>query len=262
MRIERPRDALLVVDLQHDFLPGGALAVREGDAVVAPLARLAPAFATVVATQDFHPGGHVSFASAHPGKKAFETIALPSGTQELWPDHCVQGTRGAALHPGLPDAALEFTLPYRRAVAAVVRKWRPEVILAPLYEDAHPDHVVAGRLAESAFFEARLRKIAEGEDPWYTRLLFFYPCRTYRHPTLVVDVSEVYPIKLRAMNAHRSQAPSRAFRAAGYNDVFASVEVRDRFFGGLIGRPYGEGLVATGPLPVTATDQLFFKGCP
>jgi len=163
---------------------------------------------------------------------------------------------------GLPDAALEFTLPCRRAVAAAVRRWRPEVILAPLPEDAHPDHVVAGRLAESAFFEARLRKIADGEEPWYTRLLFFYPCRTYRHPTLVVDVTDVYAVKLRAMNAHRSQAPSRSFRAAGYNDVFSSVQVRDRFFGGLIGRPYGEGLVATGPLPVTATDQLFFKGCP
>jgi N-acetylglucosamine malate deacetylase 1 len=163
---------------------------------------------------------------------------------------------------GLPDAALEFTLPYRRAVAAAVRRWRPEVILAPLPEDAHPDHVVAGKLAESAFFEARLRKIADGEEPWFTRLLFFYPCRTYRHPTLVVDVSDVYAVKLRAMNAHRSQAPSRSFRAAGYNDVFSSVQVRDRFFGGLIGRPYGEGLVATGPLPVTATDQLFFKGCP
>jgi len=163
---------------------------------------------------------------------------------------------------GLPDAGLEFTLPYRRAVAAAVRRWRPEVILAPLPEDAHPDHVVAGRLAESAFFEARLRKIADGEEPWYTRLLFFYPCRTYRHPTLVVDVTDVYAIKLRAMNAHRSQAPSRSFRAAGYNDVFSSVQVRDRFFGALIGRPYGEGLVATGPLPVTATDQLFFKGCP
>lgn len=110
MRIERPRDALLVVDLQHDFLPGGALAVQEGDEVVAPIARLAPAFETVVATQDFHPSGHVSFASAHPGKKAFETIALPSGTQELWPDHCVQGTPGAALHPGLPDRALTLLL--------------------------------------------------------------------------------------------------------------------------------------------------------
>ncbi len=110
MRIERPRDALLVVDLQHDFLPGGALAVREGDQVVAPIARLVPAFETVVATQDFHPRGHVSFASAHPGKDPFETVALPFGTQELWPDHCVQGTRGAELHPGLPDRAITLLL--------------------------------------------------------------------------------------------------------------------------------------------------------
>jgi bacillithiol biosynthesis deacetylase BshB1 len=163
---------------------------------------------------------------------------------------------------GLPDAALEFTLPYRRAVAAVVRKYRPEVILAPLYEDAHPDHVVAGRLAEAAFFEARLRKIADGEEPWFTRLLFFYPCRTYRHPTLVVDVTEVYDVKRRAIAAHRSQAPSRSFRAAGFTEVLSALEVRDRFYGQLIGRPYGEGLVATVPLPVTATDQLFFTGCP
>jgi nicotinamidase/pyrazinamidase len=110
MRIDRDRDALVVVDLQHDFLPGGALAVVEGDAVVSPIARLAPAFATVVATQDFHPEGHVSFASAHPGRKPFETVALPQGPQELWPDHCVRGTRGAALHPDLPDAAITLLL--------------------------------------------------------------------------------------------------------------------------------------------------------
>jgi nicotinamidase/pyrazinamidase len=110
MRIDRDRDALLVVDLQNDFLPGGALAVPEGDAVVAPIAALAPAFATVVATQDWHPPGHVSFASAHPGKKPLETLVLPHGPQELWPDHCVQGTRGAALHPGVPDAAITLLL--------------------------------------------------------------------------------------------------------------------------------------------------------
>jgi nicotinamidase/pyrazinamidase len=110
MRIDRQRDALLVVDLQIDFLPGGALAVPEGDAVVAPVAALAPAFATVVATQDWHPPGHVSFASAHPGRRPFETVKLPQGPQELWPDHCVRGTRGAALHPGLPDAALTLLL--------------------------------------------------------------------------------------------------------------------------------------------------------
>ncbi len=110
MRLERISDALLVVDLQHDFLPGGALAVGHGDEVVAPIAALAPAFETVVATQDWHPPGHVSFASAHPGRRPFETLALPQGPQELWPDHCVRGTRGAALHPALPDHALTLVL--------------------------------------------------------------------------------------------------------------------------------------------------------
>jgi nicotinamidase/pyrazinamidase len=110
MRIDRERDALVVVDLQHDFLPGGALAVAEGDRIVAPVARLAPAFTTVVATQDFHPPGHVSFASSHPGRRPFETVELAQGPQELWPDHCVKGTRGAELHPGFPDAAATLLL--------------------------------------------------------------------------------------------------------------------------------------------------------
>jgi nicotinamidase/pyrazinamidase len=110
MRIDRRSDALLVVDLQHDFLPGGALGVGGGDELVEPIAALAGSFDTVVATQDWHPPGHVSFASAHPGRRAFETAALPQGPQELWPDHCVRGTRGAALHPALPDAALTLVL--------------------------------------------------------------------------------------------------------------------------------------------------------
>jgi nicotinamidase/pyrazinamidase len=110
MRIDRHRDALLVVDLQHDFLPGGALGVGGGDEVVGPIAALAPSFRTVVATQDWHPPGHVSFASAHPGKRPFDTVALRQGTQELWPDHCVRGSAGAALHPALPDAALSLII--------------------------------------------------------------------------------------------------------------------------------------------------------
>lgn len=104
-------EALLVVDLQHDFLPGGALAVAGGDEIVAPIAELARRFRTVVATQDFHPPGHVSFASAHPGARLYQTIGLDSGrTQVLWPDHCVAGTRGAALAPELPDEALTLIL--------------------------------------------------------------------------------------------------------------------------------------------------------
>jgi nicotinamidase/pyrazinamidase len=110
MRIDHQRDALLVVDLQHDFLPGGPLAVGKGHEVIAPISSVAQAFRTVVATQDFHPPGHVSFASAHPGRRPYEQLDLPSGAQELWPDHCVRGTRGAQLHPGLPDHALTLLL--------------------------------------------------------------------------------------------------------------------------------------------------------
>jgi nicotinamidase/pyrazinamidase len=107
-------EALLVVDLQHDFLPGGALAVPGGDEIVELIAALAGRFRTVIATQDFHPPGHVSFASAHPGARPFEAVELPAGagrrTQMLWPDHCVIGTPGAALVAGLPDRDLTLIL--------------------------------------------------------------------------------------------------------------------------------------------------------
>jgi len=92
---------LVVVDVQNDFMPGGALAVPRGDEVVPVINRLAARFENVVLTQDWHPRGHISFASSHPGKKPFETVELSYGTQVLWPDHCVQGTAGAALHSEL-----------------------------------------------------------------------------------------------------------------------------------------------------------------
>jgi nicotinamidase/pyrazinamidase len=97
----RANDALIVVDMQYDFMPGGALPVAEGDAIVPLVNRLASRFATVVLTQDWHPPGHASFASSHPGAKPFETIRLAYGEQVLWPDHCVQKSRGAELHRGL-----------------------------------------------------------------------------------------------------------------------------------------------------------------
>jgi len=103
------RDAcLIVVDVQNDFMPGGALAVPRGDEVVPLINRLAARFENVVLTQDWHPRGQISFASSHPGKKPFETIRLPYGDQVLWPDHCVQGTPGAAFHAALavPHAQL------------------------------------------------------------------------------------------------------------------------------------------------------------
>ena len=112
------QDVLLVVDVQNGFMPGGHLAVGGGDEVVPVINRLARAFEHVVLTQDWHTPGHISFASSHPGKKPFETIALPYGTQVLWPDHCVQGTPDADLHPGLriPHAELVIRKGYRRHI--------------------------------------------------------------------------------------------------------------------------------------------------
>ena len=95
------RTVLLVVDVQNDFCPGGSLAVRDGDAVVPIVNALGRRFRHVVLTQDWHPAGHASFASSHPGRKPFETTELAYGPQVLWPDHCVQGTAGAAFHAGL-----------------------------------------------------------------------------------------------------------------------------------------------------------------
>jgi nicotinamidase/pyrazinamidase len=97
----QPDDLLLVIDVQNDFCPGGALAVGEGDAVVPVINRLAERFDHLVLTQDWHPAGHSSFASSHPDSSPFETIAMPYGPQTLWPDHCIQGTPGAAFHPRL-----------------------------------------------------------------------------------------------------------------------------------------------------------------
>ncbi|AJP57755.1 nicotinamidase [Pandoraea vervacti] len=94
-------EVLLVIDVQNDFMPGGALAVPHGDEVVGPINALASGFAHVVVTQDWHPAGHVSFAENHSGRRPFETITLPYGEQVLWPAHCVQDTHGAALHTDL-----------------------------------------------------------------------------------------------------------------------------------------------------------------
>jgi nicotinamidase/pyrazinamidase len=101
---------LIIVDVQNDFCPGGALAVRTGDEVVQLINRLAVRFENVVLTQDWHPRGHASFASSHLGKKPFETIELPYGKQVLWPDHCVQSTPGAAFHPKLDTAKAQLVV--------------------------------------------------------------------------------------------------------------------------------------------------------
>ena len=106
----KPDDVLLIIDVQNDFCPGGALAVADGDAVVPVINRLAQRFDHVVLTQDWHPPGHSSFATSHAGSAPFETIAMPYGQQTLWPDHCVHGTAGAAFHPQLMTDKAELVI--------------------------------------------------------------------------------------------------------------------------------------------------------
>jgi nicotinamidase/pyrazinamidase len=110
--------ALIVIDLQNDFCPGGALAVSGGDEIVAPVNRLVESFDHVILTQDWHPAGHSSFASSHAGKAPFASIQMPYGAQTLWPDHCVQGTRGAEFHKDLrwTKAELVVRKGFRKAV--------------------------------------------------------------------------------------------------------------------------------------------------
>ena len=103
-------DVLIVIDVQNDFCPGGALAVPSGDEVLEPIHRVAPRFAHIVLTQDWHPADHTSFAASHPGQQPFESIDLPYGMQTLWPPHCVQGTRGAEFHPALHLTQAELIL--------------------------------------------------------------------------------------------------------------------------------------------------------
>ena len=102
--------ALILVDLQYDFCPGGALAVADGDAVVPVVNRLIGRFDHVALTQDWHPSGHSSFATSHPGSAPFETVAMPYGPQTLWPDHCVQETAGAAFHPQLATGKAQLVI--------------------------------------------------------------------------------------------------------------------------------------------------------
>ena len=96
-----PTTALIVIDVQNDFCPGGALAVTEGDAIIPGINAAMVDFDAVILTQDWHPAGHSSFASSHPGRQTYDLIEMPYGRQVLWPDHCIQTTTGAAFHKDL-----------------------------------------------------------------------------------------------------------------------------------------------------------------
>lgn len=148
-----PDKALIVIDVQNDFCPGGALAVENGDEIVPLVNHLIASHRNVVLTQDWHPEGHSSFASQHAGKQPFETIEASYGPQTLWPDHCVQGTRGAAFHPDL-----EWT----RAQLVVRKGFRPEIdSYSAFFENDHETPTgLAGYLKERGIREVVLCGLA------------------------------------------------------------------------------------------------------
>ena len=147
------RDVLLAVDIQNDFCPGGRLAVPRGDEVVPAINRLCETFRHVVLTQDWHPAGHLSFASSHPGRKPFEVIAAPYGPQELWPDHCVQDTPGA-------EFRRYFLVP--RAELIVRKGFRREIdSYSAFYENDHTTPTgLTGYLKERGFTRVFLAGLA------------------------------------------------------------------------------------------------------
>lgn len=145
--------ALIVIDVQNDFCPGGALAVAGGDDIVPLVNDLIYRFEHVVLTQDWHPAGHSSFASTHKGKQAFETITMPYGPQTLWPDHCIQGSDGAAFHP-----ELEWT----KAELVIRKGFRTEIdSYSAFYENDHETPTgLGGYLRERGFTELVLVGLA------------------------------------------------------------------------------------------------------
>jgi nicotinamidase/pyrazinamidase len=149
----RDNDALLVVDIQNDFCPDGALAVPAGDEVVPIVNRLAQRFQHVVLTQDWHPPGHLSFASTHPGAEPYQTIEVSYGAQILWPDHCVQGTPGAEFRRDLQIAHAELILRkgYHREIDSY----------SAFYENDRKTHTgLAGYLRERGFARVFLAGLA------------------------------------------------------------------------------------------------------
>jgi nicotinamidase/pyrazinamidase len=178
-------DVLLVIDVQNDFCPGGALAVPHGDEVIAPIHRIAPRFQHIVLTQDWHPPNHSSFAASHPGKQPYESIELAYGAQTLWPPHCVQGTRGADFHPSLdlPQAEL------------ILRKgFRPQIdsYSAFFENDRSTPTGLAGYLRERGFTRVFLAGLAYDYCVGYSALdarRLGFPAIVLRDASRAIDLN-------------------------------------------------------------------------
>jgi nicotinamidase/pyrazinamidase len=201
-------DALIVIDVQNDFCPGGALAVPEGDAVIEPIHQVAPYFSHILLTQDWHPANHASFARSHTGAQPFETIQLAYGTQTLWPPHCVQGTTGADLHPALKLTQAEL----------ILRKgFRPQIdSYSAFYENDRTTATgLAGYLAERGITRIFLAGLAYDFCVGYSAL----DARRLSLPAFVIRDA------CRAINLNGSVAAIEAGFAAAGVEVISSPEL-------------------------------------
>jgi len=203
-------DVLLVVDIQNDFCTGGALAVPDGETVVAPANRLMAAASHVVLTQDWHPRNHFSFASAYAGRLPYEVMEAPYGPQVLWPDHCVQGTSGAAFHPDLDPTRAELIVRkgYRRTIDSY----------SAFYENDHATPTgLGGYLRERGFDHVFLCGLA-------TDFCVAYSALDARRESFAVTVIED---ACRAIDLDGSlQSQMDAMRAGG-----VTIASSDRFLG-------------------------------
>ena len=161
---------------------------------------------------------------------------------------------------GLPDCGVIDSVENRKQIAGVIRRWRPKLVLAPYWEDRHPDHAATGHLVRSAAVYCTLRKSSDLNPPHKPSAYLYYLLHHFTHPGMVVDISEVYDRKLELLRMHASQFSKTAegfgVLPLGMNDYLFGLESRDRFFGSLIGVHHGEAFVSEAPLKLGSISDL------
>jgi bacillithiol biosynthesis deacetylase BshB1 len=161
----------------------------------------------------------------------------------------------------LPDCGLEDTPDTRRRIASAIRRFRPRVVMAPYWEDRHPDHAAAGAMVRNSALFCTLRKLEDANPPHKPDIFLYYLLHNFERPSIVADISDVYERKMELLRLHKTQfsktAEEYGLVPQGLNNYLYGLESRDRFFGSLIGCQHGEAFVMDRPLPINDFSQLF-----
>lgn len=163
----------------------------------------------------------------------------------------------------LPDCGLVDSPENRKLVASVIRRYRPQLVLAPFWKDRHPDHAATGLMVRNSSLYSALAKLDDGQRPHKPNAFLYFLLHNYRHPSMVVDISHVYPKKLELLRLHHSQfsktAEELGLLPLGMSDYLYGLESRDRYFGSLVGVHHGEALIADRPLKLSGLTQLLAR---